>query len=105
MNEIQTEAYLEGHNLVSLAFCSGTSIDIPTLTGWVNRCLAKDSSIEKTVQLHDRDEEGNLAKTTTLKGNRAELCGYRLLGAFNAVEGMRAALSGKGVTFSQQEKS
>lgn len=98
MNEIQKGAYVEGFNQIAGAFQSKKNLDVPTLTHWVNGCMARDSSAERSVQLIDRDGEGDISKTTTLHGGRSEMCGYRLLGAFEAVESIRAALQKSGVT-------
>ena len=100
MNEIQKSAYVEGANKITRAFQSGSAIDQPTLTAWVNKCLDNDNTVETKVQLHTRDDDGNLAKTTTLEGRRSELAGYRLVGAFAAVEVLRLELAAKGVRFS-----
>lgn len=99
MNELQRAAYVEGHNLIAVAFQSRKNLDMPTLTHWINSCQANALDVEKTVQLHDRNDEGDLVRTTTTKAGKAELCGYRLMGAFNAVEFVRAHLDAKGVTF------
>lgn len=99
MNDLQSAAYLEGHNQITAAFQSRKSLDSPKLNHWINTCLARDSTVEQSMQLIDRDTAGNLAKTTTLHAGRSELCGYRLAGAFAAVESFRAALDKKGVTF------
>lgn len=99
MNQLQSAAYLEGQNQIATAFRSRQSLDTPTLSNWINICLAKDSTVEQSVQLIDRDDAGNLARTTTLNAGRSELCGYRLAGAFAAVESFRAALDRQGITF------
>ena len=99
MNEIQKAAHAEGQNQIITAFQSKKSLDTQTLTHWINSCLARDSTTERKVQLLDRDDDGNLTKTTTLTASRAEMCGYRLLGAFAAIESIRATLDKKGVTF------
>lgn len=100
MNEIQREAFQEGFLHIGQALQAGASINLSKLTFWVNQCLANDRTIEKRVQLHDRDEDGNLTKTTTVEGGRSELAGYRLIGAFNAVESARMSAESRGVTFS-----
>ena len=105
MNEIQQDAYKTGYRHIGEALQTGATINLPTLTAWVNQCLANDNTVEAKVQLHGRDKDGNLTKTTTLEGRRSELAGYRLLGAFAAVESMRVALASKGVTFNMKAPS
>jgi len=105
MNEVQRAAYTEGYRQIGDAFQAGATINLPTLTGWVNKCLANDQTVEAKVQLHDRNDAGDLTKTTSLEGRRSELAGYRLIGAFAAVESMRLALASKGVTFNVKTPS
>ena len=99
MNELQTAAVVEGYNQIMAAFQSKQNLDISTLKHWINSCLLGGTTPEKKVQLVERDVNGDIFRTSILEAGRAEMCGYRLLGAFKAVESLRASLEKMGVTF------
>lgn len=100
MNILQREAFNEGIHAVQAAFQNQQAIDLQTINSWLNSCLAVDRTIVKKHLIHQRDEEGNLTATSSIEINRAEVCGYRITGAFNALESIRQKLAQGGTTFS-----
>ncbi|MCB8747705.1 hypothetical protein LHU53_12400 [Rhodoferax sp. U2-2l] len=100
MNELQKEAFNEGTLLISEGFAGNQSIDLTTLRSWLDGLANGHGKIEKKRAKHDRDEDDNLVGTTSTEITHSEYCGYRLSGAFRAVEAYRAAAQKSGVNFS-----
>lgn len=105
MNDLQKIAYTEGYNQIAHAFEKQNQLDTATLTNWVNGCTARDNTNERSIQLVERNADGDMTQATTLHGGRSEMCSYRLLGAFGAVETIRAGLAKTGVTFTEKLKT
>ena len=53
---------------------------------------------EESVQVFDRDAEGNVTQAKKIAATRSELSGYRICGIFTALEAVRDQLVKSGVT-------
>lgn len=101
MNQLQTKAFHEGCNFVNSALVQGRPLDIATTAAWVNSCLSSDRKISYTQSEYGCDANGDPSFITTLRHCEAELSGYRLLGAFSAMDSIRRKFAECGVTFSR----
>jgi len=99
MNPLQKAAFKEGWDLIAEAFQGGAGLNLARCEAIINEALSGGNSLAGRVQLVDRNDDGDIEKTTTFEARRNEVAGYRLLGAFNAVEIIRTNLAAKGVTF------
>lgn len=105
MNKLQSAAHTEGFIFAASGFQSRKPLDQVSFQSWVNACLHNDQTVEQVLQLHDRDSDGNLTTTTTLKAIRAEMCGYRLMGYFTATEAIRSKLDAAKVAVTLDKKA
>jgi hypothetical protein len=105
MNPLQKAAFEDGWTWIAKAFQSGDGLNLARFEATINEALSGDASLASRVQVVDRNEEGDIEKTTTFEARRNEAAGYRLLGAFNAVESIRTKLATKGVTFTASIKT
>ena len=99
MNEPQKAAYAEGFAMIVKNFQAGSRLDMERLTALINAALSGDTSIAGSTKVVARDGNGEIEKIITHVVRRNERAGYVLIGAFNAVEGIRAGLAAKGVSF------
>ena len=97
MNRLQRSAHTEGFNLVAVAFNERKNFNIDAAVAWLNHHARNDRS-EETLQLFDRDAEGNLTSAKKIVATRSELSGYRIAGIFSALECIRDRLEKSGVT-------
>lgn len=105
MNPLQKAAFEDGWTWIAKAFQSGDGLNLARFEATINEALSGDASLASRVQVVDRNEEGDIEKTTTFEARRNEAAGYRLLGAYNAVESIRTKLATKGVTFTASIKT
>lgn len=104
MNQLQNAAHAEGFNLVADAFNARKTFNIDAAVAWLNHHAHNDNS-EETLQLFDRDEDGNMTSAKKIVATRSELSGYRITGIFSALEGIRCQLEKSGVTLNIQART
>ena len=104
MNQLQTTAHAEGFSLVADAFNARKAFNVDAAVAWLNHHAQNDRS-EETLQLFDRDADGNMTSAKKIVATRSELSGYRVAGIFSAFESIRCQLEKCGVTLSIQTRT
>jgi hypothetical protein len=99
MNAVENKAYTDGFMLGVNAFSSGGHIDLSKTESWINDCLSLTTS-EENVSVHERDDDGNLVKTSTIKISSRDKAARSLSGFCTSFEYIRRACAKKGVTIS-----
>lgn len=99
MNAVESKAYTDGFMFVVQAFGDSGHVDLAKAESWINDCLSLTSSAEQT-QVHERDPDGNLVKTSIIKISSRDKAARSLSGFCAGVEYIRRACAKKGISIS-----
>ena len=99
MNAVENKAYTEGFMLGVNAFSSGGHINLSKTESWINDCLSLTTA-EENISVHERDADGNLVKTSTIKISSRDRAARSLSGFCASVEYIRQACAKKGLAIS-----
>jgi len=103
MTPIQEDSFKEGMIFIRSSFSSRTPLNMHELCSWINTRSSNDHTTYSKKTIYERDDEGNLISSTNYEIGKTEASGYRLLGAFTAMENIRVAMDMKNITYSFTE--